>query len=151
MAAFHAMGCGIVRDTAGRIRLYYSRRSASEPHGAICFAESEDGIRWVKPKLGQVRVTGQDTNALRIEGIPGDADTTQPSLVQLKDGRWRMYLWAHVQKPAHYGRYVAAESADCTHFRVVNFENPACATLRISASGPGWMGRRATGRRLRLE
>jgi hypothetical protein len=119
-----AMGCGIVRDTAGHIRLYYSGRSAGEPHGAICIAESEDGIRWVKPKLGQVRVSGQDTNALRIEGVPADADTTQPSLVQLKDGRWRMYFWAHVQKPAHYGRYVAAESADGIHFRVVNFENP---------------------------
>ena len=55
-----ARGNGMLRDEKGRRRYYYSGHTAREPRGAICVAESDDGVKWTKPKLGQVRMGGED-------------------------------------------------------------------------------------------
>ena len=65
-----AMGCGLLRNEKGRIRYYYSGRTAEEPRGGICLAESDDGLHWVKPKLGQMKMAGEDSNRLHIDGLP---------------------------------------------------------------------------------
>ena len=126
--AISAMGTGLVHDSDGRIRLYYTGYSSGEPKSGICVAESEDGLHWRKPLLGQMRIDGADTNRLQIEGLPDQVKAVQPSLVRLPDGRWRMYFWAGRSKPRVL-RYVAAESSDGLRWKVVNFEAPCLLHL----------------------
>ena len=71
---------GTVLFDEGRYRMwYYGLGRGQEPgemqEGPICYAESEDGIEWVKPRLGQVTYKGsRDNNAIalpdpRTEGV----------------------------------------------------------------------------------
>ena len=65
---------GTVLHEGGKFRMWYyglSREEHPEPksdlssglhEGPVCYAESLDGIRWVKPKLGQVSFNGGDDN-----------------------------------------------------------------------------------------
>lgn len=133
-----AMGNGLLRDEKGRLRYYYSGHTAEEPRGAICVAESVDGRVWTKPDLGQASIGGARTNRLSIEGVPEGAHTTQPSVVRLPDGRFRMYFWAHIYKPQRQGRYVAADSEDGLHFKVRNLENP-CLRHPWDMGKWGWL------------
>src|SRR5262249_17997440 len=118
-----AMGCGILRLDDGRYRLYYSGYSIGEPQRGICVAESPDGLRWTKPRLGQVQIDGQDTNRLNIAGLPEGAHLQQPSLVRLADGRVRMYGWLGRSRPRIL-RYIAAESSDGLRWKAVNVDQP---------------------------
>jgi hypothetical protein len=66
----------------GFYRLYYLAWSMEivkkEPEGkidyfAVCYAESQDGINWVKPKLGICEFQGsKDNNIILITGHPGE-------------------------------------------------------------------------------
>lgn len=132
-----AMGCGITRLDNGRTRLYYSSYSKSEPQRGTAMAESDDGIRWERPRLGQVRIDGQDTNRIAIEGLPDGAHLTQPSLVRLSDGRWRIYGWLGRSKPRIL-RYIAVESTDGIRWKAVNVDEPCLLhPLELSPMG-GW-------------
>ena len=51
---YYSVGCG----SGEELRL-----------GPVCYAQSEDGIHWTKPKLGQVSIEGsRDNNALKLTG-----------------------------------------------------------------------------------
>ena len=69
----------------GRFRMwYYALHLGSKPsdikQGPICYAESDDGIHWVRPNLRQVEVKGsRDNNALKLPD-----ETTQAALL-IKD------------------------------------------------------------------
>ncbi|MBL9215190.1 MAG: hypothetical protein JNG83_06920 [Opitutaceae bacterium] len=78
-AAAHFYGT-VLRD-GGKFRMwYYSLRLASQDEargmdakfeglhqGPVCYAESEDGITWIKPKLGQVEINGsRENNAILL-------------------------------------------------------------------------------------
>jgi len=65
-------------------RLYYRGRqfnmtttTLSEPMGVRCYAESTDGINWVRPDLGLIEHNGSKKNNIFIDGqtigVPGDA------------------------------------------------------------------------------
>ena len=65
-------------------RMYYNARNfamsettLSEPSGVICYAESENGIDWVRPELGLVEFKGSRKNNIIIDSqalkVPGDA------------------------------------------------------------------------------
>ena len=144
--------CGsVLRLDSGRYRLYYTTVNQSEMRLAV--AESDDGLRWERLPLGQERWQGQDTNRLVLTGVP-DAETadvvggelvapdgrrialageasrqsqvTQPQVLRLPDGRWRMYYW-HFQ--SGWGRipyiYTVAESADGLRWHVPHYDRPA--------------------------
>jgi hypothetical protein len=41
----------------------------------VAYAESADGLRWTKPRLGVIRVDGQDTNLLLLLYWDGNGNT----------------------------------------------------------------------------
>jgi hypothetical protein len=118
-----AMGSFIMPLDSGGYRLYYTGIRRTPPGQSVCVADSSDGVRWTKPKLGLRQIDGEKTNALFIEGLPPDSSAGQPSMVRLSDGRWRMYVWIGRSKPRIL-RYVAAESTDGLHWKAVNVDSP---------------------------
>lgn len=87
-----AVNCyGTVILDGGRFRMWYYGKyfleSSDEPtqdplsQGPICYAESEDGIHWVRPNLGQVEIKGsRENNALKLPGT-----LTQAAMVIKED------------------------------------------------------------------
>lgn len=58
----HCYFINMFRDT-DRFRMYYHASNGGSPSGVrICYAESADGIRWVKPKLGICEFAGSREN-----------------------------------------------------------------------------------------
>jgi len=58
---------GTVLHDLGKYRMwYYSVSLRAKPYdlkqGPVCYAESDDGIHWVKPNLGQVDINGSTNN-----------------------------------------------------------------------------------------
>lgn len=77
-AAAHFYG-GVVHEPGGPYRMWYyachwdPTQTGSEPlcpgliEGPICYAESDDGLHWTKPHLGQVQWRGsRDNNIVRL-------------------------------------------------------------------------------------
>ena len=91
-----AFGGSIVPTDAGGYRLYYTTHAASFTTMSMAVAESDDGIDWRRPELGQVQLEGHDTNLIRLNNCPADQNQVgQPQVIRLRDGRWRMYYWHH--------------------------------------------------------
>ncbi|OGV80351.1 MAG: hypothetical protein A3K19_04155 [Lentisphaerae bacterium RIFOXYB12_FULL_65_16] len=110
----------------GRFRMYYY---CNAPWGSprrmrIAVAESGDGLHWDKPCLGQLQHEGQDTNHIRVNGLAADASITQPSVVRLPDGCWRMYFWLHGQERGMV-RYAIADSRDGLAWTLLDLNLPA--------------------------
>ena len=114
----------MVRLDDGRWRMYYSVHSWKPRSLGIAVAESSDGLHWTKPGLGQMRLEGQDTNRIVIEGLYEKADIIQPQVVRLPDGRWRMYFWLHGQSQGMV-RYLIAESADGLRWKCLGLDRVA--------------------------
>ncbi len=109
----------------GRYRLYYSASHWDPPRVfRLAVAESADGLHWEKPDLGQVDWQGAPTNHLWPAGMPEGARCTQPQVVRLPDGSWRMWFWWHGHETGHI-RYVPCESVDGLQWRVIDLERPA--------------------------
>jgi hypothetical protein len=155
----HTMSfCGtILRLDDGRLRLYYTTSDARRMRLAV--AESDDGLVWQRPSLGQEIWHGHDTNRIVLTGVPeaGDGEpvtfdgrettlegtrsrqgrVAQPQVLRLLDGRWRMVYWHHQQG---WGRipyyYTVAESNDGLRWHVPNYDQPALtATVLGDQSG----------------
>lgn len=130
----------VVRLDDGRYRMYYTATSTDRSEMWIAIAESDDGLAWVKPPLGQHTVDGQPTNriifqrALRSGGLELEDQhaVVQPQVLRLPDGRWRMYFWRHAPRNL---RYLVAHSADGLDWRV---DDPPYASLvHPNVLGPG--------------
>lgn len=104
-------------------RLYYSGNTPDGKGLALAFAESGDGLHWKKPLLGQMHWEGQDTNWLWPQGMPEGARITQPQVILLPDGSWRMWFWWHGHDVGRMP-YVAAESEDGINWRVIDLDMP---------------------------
>lgn len=64
----YSLYCTVIKD-GNLFRMYYRGQSAIKHKESLCYAESHDGINWVKPKLGLVSFKDRnDTNILPIEG-----------------------------------------------------------------------------------
>lgn len=114
----------VVPMPGGGYRLYYSTNRYDELKlFRLCYAESEDGVRWTKPDLGQVEYEGEDTNWIWPEGMPEGSQITQPQVVLLPDGSWRMWFWWHGHEVGRMP-YVLAESTDGIRWKVVDLEMP---------------------------
>ena len=106
----------------GTLRLYYTR-SSPESGGSwgIAVAESPDGLKWVRPCLGQTHYMGKETNQLLIDGLPsGRAREShcQPQVFRLAERKWLMFFWIH----GPLFRYVRALSEDGLHWRVEDLD-----------------------------
>lgn len=132
--------CGtLIRLEDGRYRLYYSGYTRAMREFWIAVAESDDGVTWTKPPLGQVTIDGHDTNRLAIQNTPpAKPGAVQPQVIRLASGEWRMYFWHHWPEGHEY--YVA-HSADGLHWRV---DEPGLHPLNNAWFGeatcfePGW-------------
>jgi hypothetical protein len=146
-------GGSMFRDERGVLRLYYTGISKNGPkiwlaRAGICIAESDDGLKWRKPRLGQVQIDGKDSNRLLIPGLPEGSVVVQPVVLRLADGRWRMYFWVHRLAPPEIARYIVAESRDGLHWHVLNYNNPCLrhpADIGRWAWLPGPEARKASG------
>lgn len=108
---------GTVLHDGDRFRMWYYAIRLNEPgdarhsdmkntqQGPVCYAESDDGITWRKPKLGQVEIRGSTANnAIRLPDAstqaafiikdPGDPDPGR---------RYKMAYNAHTGDAFHYG------------------------------------------------
>ena len=60
---------GTVLYDGGKYRMWYYAKSEVRQDGVACYAESDDGIEWTKPSLGQVEFKGsRDHNMLALAG-----------------------------------------------------------------------------------
>jgi hypothetical protein len=121
---------GTVLRDGGKFRMwYYGVGWAGTPNdqdiettklreGPICYAESDDGIHWTKPQLGQVtHQGGNDNNAIalpdaRTEGAFVIRDDRDPDPA-------RRYKMVYENRPAH-NRFMSvrtATSADGLHWK----------------------------------
>ncbi len=114
----------VVPIDGGSWRMYYSCTQRRPLAFGIAVAESGDGIHWTKPRLGQMLWEGNDTNRLVMEDLHDTANIVQPVVLQLPDGRWRMYFWYHRHDQGMI-RYLIAESEDGLQFRTVGIDRPA--------------------------
>lgn len=115
----------VVPMPGGGWRCYYSGRCPTDERVfGIALAESADGITWDKPPLGQLEIDGVDTNRIVFENAPADGSFTQPQVVLLPDGSWRMWSWWHAHDVG-YVRYVLAESEDGIRWRLIDVNRPA--------------------------
>ena len=108
----------------GRFRMYYYSHCPNPRVMRIMVAESADGFHWERTSLGQVRHEGADTNVILIAGLYDGANVTQPSVVRLPDGRWRMYCWLHGQERGLI-RYIISESDDGLRWATLGLDRPA--------------------------
>ena len=112
----------IIEDDQGGLRIYYTGFAADSTRW-VCFAESKYGFKWSKPRLGQMRVGGEDSNRVRIHGLPEHAEVVQPIVFRLGDAHWRMYFWMYTRQPVR-ARYLVAEGKDGIRWRVLNLDRP---------------------------
>jgi hypothetical protein len=105
---------GTVLHERGRFRMWYYAVSLGEGpeglrEGPVCYAESEDGLHWTKPALGQVLYKGRrDNNAIalpdaRTEGVFVIRDDEDP------DGN-RRYKMVY-ENLAPHGRFMSVRTA----------------------------------------
>ena len=112
----------------GRFRMWYQDsdgqahyRGAPEPgsaegHGDFCrYAESEDGVHWVKPKLGLLRHRGTDRNNIVLAGV-GECDRSAVVLNPDPDDRERRYIMGYLDQPRGVSGVCLAYSADGIHW-----------------------------------
>jgi len=112
---------GTVLHDQGKYRMwYYALSLRAEPDdfkmGPICYAESDDGLHWTKPNLGQVEINGSsDNNAIDLPdektqcaAVILDEDDSDPA---------RRYKMAYVAW-THTWVFRTATSADGIHWDV---------------------------------
>lgn len=79
----HSGYCTVIQD-GKRLRAYYRGMSVTARDGSsdevTCVAESEDGIRWTKPKLGLFTVHGTKENNVILAGTPPYSHNFSPFL-----------------------------------------------------------------------
>ncbi len=83
-----------VLDDTGRLRMWYGARSAmGQEHKYTCYAESDDGVTWRSPALGQVETEGTaDTPIVHAGGMEGSVfvDPTAPPAQRYR-GLWNVF------------------------------------------------------------
>ncbi len=109
-------------EEAGIFRMWYEAGWLTN----MCYAESSDGINWVRPDLGDGtnRILGYD--GYEIEKCAGDLTYLRPDSTAViwdptsKDQRWKLFL----RNPGGQYPGIAATSADGIHFENFRFTTP---------------------------
>lgn len=99
----------------GRWRLWYCVNVPGQP-AEIAVADGLPGEKIIKTRV--VTSAGEPNDApLAIGNLPKNWKVVQPVHIRLKDGRHRLYFWAHGPKVQ---RFLAADSNDGRRYRVVD-------------------------------
>ena len=108
----------------GTYRMYYwsyGSRCCDDPNESLprgLVATSTDGLHWEKPDLGQVKVRGEGSNILQIEGMDLQI-CVGPSPVRIAENHWRYYFWGCENKTRLWA-LLAADSEDGLHFKAIS-------------------------------
>jgi hypothetical protein len=103
----------------GAWRLWYSVSSERQSY-TIAYAEGVPG--GPMKKVPAVLSPGEPADApLSIGHLPANWQPIQPVHLRLRDGRHRLYFWAHGPQ---IGRYLAAESKDGHRYRIADPLHP---------------------------
>lgn len=73
---------GSVVRTEGKMMMWYqtfNKVDSPSERAYICYAESDDGIKWVKPELGNVSFRGSNSNNIALR--PMEAGLDSPSVI----------------------------------------------------------------------
>jgi len=98
--------------------------SLSGPKGVakkIGFHEGRPGGEWQRTLAVCTPGEPDPSAALALGGLPHGWEPVQPVTLRLKDGRTRIYFWAHGNGVV---RYLAADSVDGRAFKVLNALSP---------------------------
>ncbi len=110
---------GTVLHDQGKYRMwYYAVSLRAKPYdlkqGPVCYAESNDGIQWTKPTLGQVEINGsRDNNAIKLV----DQATQCAAVIHDRDDPRRPYKMLYTTR-THTWVFRPATSPDGIHWTV---------------------------------
>ncbi len=114
----------VIEMPDGSYRLYSSGRHPDDARLLrLAYAESQDGVNWTKPDLGQMHYGGEDTNWIWPEGLPDGVSITQPQVVRVAEDDWRMWTWWHGHDVGRMP-YVACTSEDGIRWKVIDLDMP---------------------------
>lgn len=82
---------GSVLYIDGKYRIWYYARSEKYRVKSVCYAESDDGIHWVKPKLGLIKYNGEDTNIVISNLTIGEQFKENGGVIYTPDDKGREY------------------------------------------------------------
>jgi len=108
----------------GSYRMYYwsyGSRCCEDPNESMprgLVATSTDRLHWEKPDLGQVKVRGEGSNILHIEGMELQV-CVGVSPVRIGKNHWRYYFWG-CENGTKLWALMAADSEDGLHFKVLD-------------------------------
>ena len=111
-------------ETLGKFRLWYTTDVTKEfPNFSVCYAESDDGIRWTKPLVGTIdsALGSRQHNAVLNEALLPSVikDDRDPDPAR----RYKMVAYIHKDKPA--GGPQTFTSPDGLHWTRLSHE-PIC-------------------------
>ncbi|MDH7481667.1 MAG: hypothetical protein QHH26_06790 [Armatimonadota bacterium] len=80
---------GTIMHDEGKLKMWYQAigNISGPTRGFVCYAESNDGIRWTKPNLGVVECDGSKANNI----VETNESFHIPSVFKLSDSSWVMY------------------------------------------------------------
>lgn len=113
----------------GRWRLWYSANSPNKGYIGMGIAEGVPGEKMTKTRA--VLSTGEPEDApFAIGNVPKGWRLVCPTHIRLKDGRHRLYFFAQGNKKGKVvQRYLAAESDDGRHYRILDPDRPSIYTV----------------------
>jgi hypothetical protein len=103
----------------GRWRIWYGSGSPM----SIAVAEGIPGGKMTKYQVALSKGNPASGAPFAIGNLLEEWRPTQPVHIKLKDGGHRLYFWAHSPKH-HILRYLAADSSDGRHYRVIDPNRP---------------------------
>jgi len=106
-----------VVDDDGTIKMWYRSEGAPRTRtkgGVLCYATSKDGFRWVKPKLGLYKFSGNTDNNIVMKGIAAGTVFLDP--VAPPHQRFKFPHQLHWPDPEKGGMYVHW-SSDGIHWK----------------------------------
>jgi hypothetical protein len=101
-----------VIEDAGKLKLYYG--AFTRAGQSLCYAESDDGLAWTKPRLGLVEVEGSRDNNIILADDAIDA-TIMLDPRDVPERRYKLFRSLVTSDCERAGVY-AAYSADGLHF-----------------------------------
>ena len=110
-----ALAYGTVLYHEGRFKLWYVIWVL--PHTRVCYAESDDGVRWVKPELGVCEYEGGTANNIVLSPQEGYVSSVNV-IDDPDDGEWplKMIYFNGVADDSKKTGLAAARSKDGVHW-----------------------------------
>jgi len=118
----------VIRDETGKFHMWYQdadldasfrgqpQPDSAEGHGDFCrYAVSDDGVHWVKPKLGLLQHCGTDQNNIVLAGVR-ECDRSAIVVNPDPDDNQRKYIMGYLDQPKGKSGFCLAYSPDGIHW-----------------------------------